>query len=177
MERETIVVPGRGRRPASPEAMHTGRTRLRTTPAFRVHGFRAWPFGPSRNDDSGEGGTRPARGGWVMAFRASLRRVAAAAEEAVFGLVAGLVERRRLCPHLIDRGQSAGHRRAAVDRRDPRHQLGVIRFGGLAEEGADPARPGEGRDIGDRIGLTAEERYDAEPLFERGEHPADLRAV
>jgi len=33
---------------------------------------------------------------------AALRCVAAAAEEAVFGPVSGLVERRRLRPHLVD---------------------------------------------------------------------------
>ena len=48
----------------------------------------------------------PARGqSWL------LRRVAAATEEAVFGPFAGLVELRRLRPHLVDRGQRAGNRR------------------------------------------------------------------
>jgi hypothetical protein len=36
---------------------------------------------------------------------------------------------------------------------------------------------GKVRDVGDRTALTAEKRHDAETLFERGEHPADLRAV
>src|SRR5271165_3785506 len=71
-----------------------------------------------------------------------LRRVAAAAEEAIFGPLAGLVELRRLRPHCVDRRQCAGHRGPAVDRRDPGHQLWVVGFGWLAEEGADPARPG-----------------------------------
>ena len=34
---------------------------------------------------------------------AALRRVAAAAEEAVFGPISGLVERRGLRPHRVDR--------------------------------------------------------------------------
>src|SRR5215469_10568595 len=100
----------------------------------------------------------------------SLRRVAAAAEEAVLGPLAGLVELRRLRPHTVDRCQCAGYRRAAVDRRHPRHQLGIIGFGGLAEKGADPARPREGCDVGDRVALPAEKRYGAEPLLEGPEH-------
>jgi hypothetical protein len=107
----------------------------------------------------------------------SLRGVAAAAEEAVFGALAGLVKPRRLRSHPVDRRQCAGHRRTAVDRRDPRHQLWVFGFGGLAEERADPARPRESRDVGDRVALPAEERRHAEPLFERSENPANLCAV
>src|SRR6516165_8195353 len=93
----------------------------------------------------------------------SLRRVAAAAEEAVLGPLAGLVELRRLRPHTVDRCQCAGHLRPAVDRRGPGHQLWVFGFGGLAEEGADPARPRKGRDVGDGIALPAEEWRHAEP--------------
>src|SRR5205085_8043306 len=46
------VIPGR-RKAASPESMNTELSRLKRTgrdSAVRVHGFRAWPFGPSRND-------------------------------------------------------------------------------------------------------------------------------
>ena len=46
------VIPGRCKA-ASPESMNTERSRLKRTgrdSAVRVHGFRAWPFGPSRND-------------------------------------------------------------------------------------------------------------------------------
>src|SRR5436309_13073511 len=46
------VIPG-GRKAASPESMNTELSRLKRTgrdSAVRVHRFRAWPFGPSRND-------------------------------------------------------------------------------------------------------------------------------
>src|SRR5712671_214341 len=46
------VIPGR-RKAASPESINTELSRLKRTgrdSAVRVHGFRAWPFGPSRND-------------------------------------------------------------------------------------------------------------------------------
>src|SRR6266550_1485924 len=46
------VIPGR-RKAASPESINTELSRLIRTgrdSAVRVHGFRAWPFGPSRND-------------------------------------------------------------------------------------------------------------------------------
>src|SRR5438105_13723876 len=46
------VIPGR-RKAASPESMNTELSQLKRTgrdSAVRVHGFRAWPFGPSRND-------------------------------------------------------------------------------------------------------------------------------
>src|SRR6266480_3637933 len=46
------VIPGR-RKAASPESMNTELSRLKRTgrdSAVRVHGFRAWSFGPSRND-------------------------------------------------------------------------------------------------------------------------------
>src|SRR5436309_13553071 len=46
------VIPG-GRKAASPESMNTELSRLKRTgrdSAVRVHGFRAWPFGPYRND-------------------------------------------------------------------------------------------------------------------------------
>src|SRR5437588_7267523 len=46
------VIPGRCKA-ASPESMNTERSRLKRTgrdSAVRVHRFRAWPFGPSRND-------------------------------------------------------------------------------------------------------------------------------
>jgi len=66
---------------------------------------------------------------------------------------------------------------AGVDRRDPRHQLRIVGFGGLAEKGADPTRPGDGRDVGDRVALPAEERRHTEPLFERSQNPAHLCAV
>src|SRR6516164_2263178 len=60
--------------------------------------------------------------------RRTLRRVAAATEAAV-------------SVHLVDRGQGASRRRTAVDGAKPSHQLWVIGFGGLAEEGVDLARP------------------------------------
>ena len=75
--------------------------------------------------------------------RSALRCLAA--EEQVLGALGGLVER----PHFLDRRQGADHRRPPVDRRDACHQLGLAGFGGLAEEGADPARPREGHDVGD----------------------------
>src|SRR5262249_36508475 len=47
-----LVIPGR-RKAASPESMNTELGQFKRRPpavAARVHGFRAWPFGPSRND-------------------------------------------------------------------------------------------------------------------------------
>jgi len=73
--------------------------------------------------------------------RRTLRRVAAATEAAVSVHLAGLVELRHLRPYLVDRGQGASRRRTAVDGAKPSHQLWVIGFGGLAEEGVDLARP------------------------------------
>src|SRR5712691_11553148 len=43
-----IVIPGRGQ---SPQARNPGTPACQSYVKAGVHGFRAWPIGPSRNDD------------------------------------------------------------------------------------------------------------------------------
>jgi len=78
-----------------------------------------------------------------VAGAAALCRVAAAAEEAVFGPLASLVEGRRLCPDLVDRRQRAGYRGSAVDGRDPRLSLGYSASAGLPRKAPTPRAQGK----------------------------------
>jgi hypothetical protein len=84
-----------------------------------------WPLsaheGHSTRSSIGAGESRGENG--------ALRRVAAAAKEAVSGAFVGFVERRRLRPHLVDCGQRPNNRRPAVDRGDPGHQLRIAGSG------------------------------------------------
>src|SRR5438067_12539647 len=90
------VIPGR-RKAASPESINTELSRLKRTgcdSAVRVHGFRAWPFGPSRNDRV-----------WVWAVVTVIAlRAVAAAYLALPG--AGMERSQRLSGLLLARGCS-----------------------------------------------------------------------
>jgi len=105
------------------------------------------------------------------------RIVLPAAEQPIHRLGICVVELRGLGPHIVDRGERANDRGTCGDADNPGHQLRIVTLGRLAEKGSDVAGPGEGRDVGDRIALSAEERHHREPTFQRLENPPDLGAV
>src|SRR6266851_3629095 len=105
------------------------------------------------------------------------RIVLPAAEQPIHRLGICVVELRGLGPHIVDRGERANDRRTCGDAGNPGHQLRVVTLGRLAEKGSDVAGPGEGRDVGDRIALSAEEGHHREPNFQHLENPPDLGAV